>query len=39
MSSFGSNGAIVNSNGALLCTDPSQESALAAPIEQHFGRT
>jgi hypothetical protein len=33
MASFGSSGAPVNSSGALLGADPSQQSALAAPID------
>ena len=34
MASFGSSGAPVNSSSALLGADPSQQSALAAPIDQ-----
>jgi hypothetical protein len=36
MASFGSNGAVANSNSALLGPDPSQQSALAAPIDGHL---
>ena len=38
MASFGSSGAPVNSSGALLGADPSQQSALAAPIDQHLAQ-
>jgi hypothetical protein len=36
MASFGTNGAVANSNSALLGPDPSQQSALAAPIDGHL---
>jgi hypothetical protein len=36
MASFGPSGALVNSSGALLGTDPSQQSTLSAPINQHL---
>ena len=38
MASFGSSGAPVNSSGALPGVDPSQQSALAAPIDQHLAQ-
>jgi type V secretory pathway adhesin AidA len=36
MASFGSSGTIANSNSALLGPDPSQQSALATPIDGHL---
>jgi hypothetical protein len=36
MALFGSSGAVINSTGALLGADPSQHSALAAPIDQYL---
>jgi Ca2+-binding RTX toxin-like protein len=36
MASFGPSGTLVNSSGALLGTDPSQQSTLSAPIDQHL---
>ena len=36
MASFGANGAVANSNSALLGTDPSQQSALTTPINGHL---
>jgi hypothetical protein len=38
MASFGSSGAVANSTGALAGIDPSQQSALAATIEQQPNR-
>jgi hypothetical protein len=36
MASFGTNGLLYNSSGAPLGTDPSQQSPLAAPVDQHL---
>jgi hypothetical protein len=35
MASFGANGAVADSPGALPATDPSQQPTLAMTIEQH----
>jgi hypothetical protein len=36
MASFGASGALSSSNSAFLGADPSQPSALAAPIDGHL---
>jgi hypothetical protein len=36
MASFGAGGAVASSSSALLGPDPSQQSALAAPIDGHL---